>query len=240
MTIMARRLTCAGALTTLMLLGACSMMPTAYPTVSSPPPSGTHVRLMRGLGGAALSPGVDQIAASAAKIHGVTLVKVYEYTQTQQIADEINAEGLDIKEVIGGYSCGANASPVVASGVSRSIDMLTVIQASEWCGGVPIPKNVKRAQETYNPDCAQTAGLGCKELELGPGFNPANFTVIIRPDCHPCADVNPDAQADMLRAISSVANPAPTTLAHSFLAPSRAPARKHQVNRVVLYHGQHL
>lgn len=190
---------------------------------------------MRGLGGAALSPGVDQIAALVAKLPGVTQVQVYEYTQAAQIAAEVSAEPSTVKEVIGGYSCGANASPVAAAAASpRVIAMVAVIQASRWCGGTPLTPNVLKAQETYNPNCADTFGLGCKELDVGPGFDPANLTIIVRPDCHPCADVNPDAQNDIVLAVRSVTN---ASAAKKFAAVRgrRVPGA---VNRIIRYRGQ--
>ena len=215
-------------------LCGCADMVSSFRTTPASAVVGTHVRLMRGLGGAALSPGVDQIGAMAAKINGVTLVKVYDYTDTQQIADEVNAEPSSIKEVIGGYSCGANASPVAASGVRRTINMVAVIQASVWCGGVPLGKNVLAAQETYNPNCAQTAGLGCKLLDLGPGFNPSHFTVIDRPDCHPCADVDPNAQADIIAAIRSVTSP----LASAKFSAARGISVPGAIHRITRHNGQ--
>lgn len=214
-------------------LAACAGSITTVIPPTPNPIKGTHVRLMRGLGGAALSPGVDQIAAMAAKVPGVTLVRVYEYFQTQQIADEVNAEPMSVREVIGGYSCGANASPVAAAGLNRTVDMVTVIQASLWCGGTALGTNVLAAQETYNDNCAETAGLGCKLLDMAPGFNPNHFTVILRPDCHPCADVDPDAQNDMILAIKRVTNP---TVAHKFGSTGSPMAGS--THLLIRYHGQ--
>lgn len=212
-----------------------SAIPVPSPVITST--AGTHVRLMRGLGGAALSPGVDQIATLAAKVPGVTLVRVYEYTQAAQIAAEVSAEPLTVNEVIGGYSCGANSSPVAAADAAkRRIEMVTVIQASLWCGGTPLTSNVMRAQETYNPNCLATGGLGCKELDVGPGFNPSNLTIIVRPDCHPCADVDPDAQNDMILAIRSVAN-AVASQKYGAARGARVPGA---VNHVTRYRGQPL
>lgn len=188
----------------LLLLG-CAGGITNYPTLTVSADTGTHVRLLRTLGGEAASPGIDEIAAMEAKLPGVTLVKVYEYYQTQQVADEVNAEPLTVKEVIEGGSCGANAAPVAAAGIRRRVDEVAVIQASVLCGGLsPLGLNVSAAQETYNPICPETLWLGCALLNLGPGFNPSNFTVIERDDCHPCAFVNPDAKNDMVDAVRKV------------------------------------
>lgn len=195
--------------------------------------TGTHVYLERGLGGYALGPGVDEIGQLATKIPGVTRVVVTEYTQGQAIANFANADPTSVHVVIGGYSCGANSAPGTAAAVARPVDMLPVIQASLWCGDYPITKNVRRAQETYNPTCIQTAGLGCKLLSLGPGFDPANFTVIDRPNCHPCADTDPDAQNDVLDAIRSVTNPMAMTRYRAVLG-----LKQHEVRHITRYHGE--
>lgn len=202
--------------------------------VDTAPDTGTHVRLLRTMGGELASPGIDEIAAQEAKLPGVTLVKVYEYTQTQQVADEISAEPASVREVIEGGSCGANASPVAAAGTRHVIAMVAVIQASEWCGGLtPLGANVLAAQETYNPDCADTLGLGCAIMTTGPGFPPSRFTVIVRPDCHPCAFVNPDAQADMVDAVRSVT----TASGRLALRVGKTPGR---INFIVRHHGERI
>ena len=197
--------------------------------------TGTHVYLERGLGGYALGPGVDEIGQLAAKIPGVTRVVVTEYTQGQDIADLANQDPSSVAVVIGGSSCGANGAPGTAAAVARTVQMLPVIQASLWCGNFPIPKQVHKAQETYNPTCAQTAGLGCKLLEPGPGFNPANFTVIDRPDCHPCADTDPDAQNDMLDAIRSVTNKGASIRYGAVVKPKLS-----GIQHITRYHGQRI
>lgn len=214
-----------------LFLAACATSSGTVPVTDPSATSGTHVRLMYGMGGEALSPGIDTIGAKAAQIPGVTMVKLYDFTATQQIADEVNAEPLTVKEVIVGYSCGANAAPVVGAGITRSVDAIAVIQASIWCVGTAISANVKFAQETYNPVCWQTIGLGCKLLDLGPGFNPNNFLVIDRPDCHPCADTDPNAQADVLSAITRVASGASMKLKETLRVPGA-------INHITRYNGQ--
>ena len=222
------------------LLSACATTPsgpspygvTTYLDVSAT--TGTHVYLERGLGGYALGPGVDEIGQLAMKIPGVTRVVVAEYTQGQNIADLANADPPTVRVVVGGYSCGANGAPGTAAAIARSVDMLPVIQASLWCGNYPITRNVLKAQETYNPQCVQTAGLGCMLLTTGPGFNPSNFTVIDRPDCHPCADTDPDAQNDMVLAIKSV-----TSIAASHkMAIAFGRHVPGAINHVTRYHNQ--
>lgn len=179
------------------LVGCAGMTPYLNGSATS----GTHVYLMRGMGPSVWSYGVDQIGAAAAKIPGVTKVAVYDYTQDQTIVDQIAADPPAVRVMVGGYSCGANTTTVVGAAVKRLIQMIAVIQASVWCGGTYLTPNVLKVQETYNPNFAETFGLGAYQLQPGPGFNPANLTLIDRPDCHPCADTDPDAQNDVLDAI---------------------------------------
>lgn len=192
--------------------------------------SGTHVYLMRGMGPSVWSYGVDEIGQAAAKIPGVTGVAVYDYTQDQEIVDEIAVEPPSVRVVVGGYSCGANTTTVVGAAVKRLIQMIAVIQASVWCGGTYLTPNVLKVQETYNPNFAETFGLGAYQLQPGPGFNPANETFIVRPDCHPCADTDPDAQNDVLDAIREATS---EPLSVRFGAALRATPKV-----IVRYHGQ--
>ncbi len=190
----------------------------------------TRVWLMRGMGGnwGGLAPGVDNIAALERRIPGVTSVRVFEYTQTQQIADEIVRTPARVNVVIGGYSCGANSATVIASVMRRPVNV-EAIQASVWCGGVSLGPAVMRAQETYNPQCLWTFGLGCKKFVAGPGFH-GQLLLINRPDGHLKADDDPDAQADMVRFVRMVE-------AQRLGAKLGARARS-GTHEVVRYHGQ--
>jgi hypothetical protein len=171
--------------------------------------SGTHVTALLPLGNEVFdNGGMDNIAALAAKVPGVTRVVIYDYFQTSAAAAAISADPAGVKEVVIGFSCGANASPVVAGGTNHSVDAVAVIQVSEWCGGQALTGNVKRAQETYNPNCFDTGGLGCGKLVPGPAFNASNLTFIERPDCHTCSDHDPDAINDIILAVKAVASPA--------------------------------
>lgn len=167
----------------------------------------TRVWLFRGMGGnwGGLAPGVDQIAAKERRIPGVTSVRVFEYYQTQQVANEISHTPSPVKVVVGGYSCGANSATVVANAFHRPI-YVEGIQASVWCGSYWITPNVPRAQETLNSRCWRTVGLGCRQYAPAPGTNPGVITIIDRPDGHLYADDDPDAQADMVRFVSRVQN----------------------------------
>lgn len=191
-------------------------------------PAETRVWLMRGMGGnwGGLAPGVDNIAALERRIPGVTSVRVFEYYQTQQIADEIVRTPLRVNVVIGGYSCGANSATVIASVMRRPVNV-EAIQASTWCGGVPLGAAVARAQETYNPQCLWTFGLGCKKYVAGPGFR-GQLLLVNRPDGHLKADDDPDAQADMVRFVRAVE-------AQKLGA---ARIRSSGVHEIVRYHGQ--
>jgi hypothetical protein len=193
--------------------------------------SGTHVHELLPFGGESLDAGgMDAIGAKVAKIQGVTRVDVFEYYQTQDVANEIMATPSGVRQVIVGFSCGANAAPVVAAAIQRPIAGVFVIQPSTWCGGGPVSANVQRAQETYNPACGETFGLGCKLLDLAPGFNPSNFTVIQRPDCHICSDRDPDAVNDIVLAVRSV-----TTPRAGLRFGARVPGA---INVLVRHHGQ--
>lgn len=186
-------------------LFGCAGTTTYLQTVNAT--AGVFVRLMRGMGPSAWSYGVDDIGQRAAKIPNVAYVSVSDYTQDQQIADAVDADPPGAVEIVGGYSCGANASTVIGTAVKRNL-YIVVIQPSDWCGGTYLTPNVLRAQETYNPMFAETAGLGAYQLQPGPGFPASRLTLVDRPDCHLCADTDPDAQNDVLDFISSVASPA--------------------------------
>jgi hypothetical protein len=165
------------------------------------------VWLMYGWGDnfAGTSSGIDDIAARARSIPGVSSVNVRNYWETQRVFDEVVASPTNHRVVLGGYSCGLNAATVVARGLwSAGHHVATVvgIQQSVWCGGDALESNVKYGQSTFNADCRQTWGLGCKPLEPAPSFL-GRIVNINRPDSHGAADNDPDAQRDVLRAIAA-------------------------------------
>jgi hypothetical protein len=220
----------------LSLLGGC--VPGSLPVdlvknISST--TGTHVTALLPMGNEVLdNGGIDNIAALLAQNPGITRVQIYDYYQTQAAADAISADLPTVKEAIIGFSCGANAAPVVAAGTPHLVDVIAVIQVSEWCGGTPLTNNVLRAQETYNPNCLDTGGLGCGKLVPGPDFNPSNLTFIERPDCHICSDHDPDAINDVVLAVKAVTNPIASHKLNTSLG-KRAPGA---TNTIVRYHGQ--
>ena len=128
----------------------------------------------------------------------------------QDTANEIMAAPPGDRIVISGYSCGANGSTTIAYGINphRRVDV-AVIQESLYCGGYSLLGNVNRAQETYAAGlwgCLVTLGFGCKEMQAGPGFA-GQLVLIDRPDLHPWADDDPNAQNDIL---SFIAGTTPT------------------------------
>lgn len=174
--------------------------------------AGTRVWFHYGWGDNAFgsSSGVNEMAAAAATIPGVTQVTIHNYWQTQQTADEIMAAPPGDRIVISGYSCGANSSTTIAYGINphRKVDV-AVIQESLYCGGYPLAGNVNRAQETYAQGltgCIITLGFGCKTMTAGAGFT-GQLVLIDRPDLHSWADTDPNAQNDIL---SFIAGTTPT------------------------------
>jgi hypothetical protein len=180
------------------LLSAVSVVPAL---------AGTRVWLMYGWGDNAFgsSSGIDEIAARARNIPGVTQVNVRNYWDTQTIYNEVVASPTTDRIVLGGYSCGANSATVVARAlwqVHRTAHTIANIQMSLWCGGDALESNVIYGQGTYNADCAQTLGLGCKPLEGAPSFL-GHIVNINRPDRHGAADNDPATQDDVLKAIAA-------------------------------------
>jgi hypothetical protein len=148
--------------------------------------AGTRVWLMYGWGDNAFgtSSGIDQIAAQARTIPGVTQVNVRNYWDTQTIYNEVMASPSGDRIVLGGYSCGLNSATVVARGLwqaSRAVSTVVGIQQSVWCGGDALEGNTRYGQSTFNADCRQTWGLGCKPLEGAPSFT-GRIVNINRPD----------------------------------------------------------
>jgi len=174
----------------------------------------TNVWLFYGLGGQWTSPGIDQIARKARTLSGVGRVATYNYTQTQQVYNEILASPPGDQVVIVGYSCGGNSAAVVSSSLPRP-NYIAGIQPSLWCGSYSTAANTRVAQDTY-ASCAMTWGLGCAKY-----YGAAQKIVLIeRPDLHPDADTDPNTQADVLGLIYAVANPSRAHFAINRLARS--------------------
>ena len=173
----------------------------------TPATAGTRVWLMYGWGDnfAGSSSGIDEIAARARNIPGVVQVNVRNYWDTTTIYNEVLASPSSDRIVLGGYSCGLNSATVVARALwqaGRKAHTVTGIQQSAWCGGDALESNVHYGQSTYNAECWQTFGLGCKPLEPAPSFT-GQIVNINRPERHGYADNDPLAQDDVLKAIAA-------------------------------------
>lgn len=199
--------------------------------MSFPAFGGTRVWNLTGWGPQVWSEGIFQIAAKEKAIPGVTYIRVYQWFETQRVADEMMASPPGDNLIVVGYSCGANSATTIAYGLIGHRTVYPIgIQESLWCGGYDLGSNVPNAQETYG-GCLLTLGFGCKQFAPGPGFN-GHIVLIKRPDLHPWADTDPDAQRDVLSAIATIANP---QLKRAYAARLK---RTPRVNVVTKYHGQ--
>lgn len=162
------------------------------------------VYLFDGLGGAPTSPGVAQIAAQLAALPGVQVRGefLYDGGETAVQAD-IHALPSSVKAVIFGYSCGVQSTATVANAVAPRPIYLAAIQGSVYCAPAPLGANVVAAQETYNANCIATGGLGCAAYQAGPELPAGRITLIERPDSHGEADIDPDAQRDVVRFVQA-------------------------------------
>jgi hypothetical protein len=168
-----------------------------------PAQAGTKVWGFRGWGPAGWSEGVDQIAAQARTIPNVISVRVFPYTYTQQVANEIAATPHGTRIVVYGYSCGGNSATLIGTAFAghRNINAVLGMQPSLWCGGTPnLTQNVGYAQNTYAP-CWMTLGLGCQQWS-----GARRLYQIERPEWHGQADTDYDYQQDVLSAINTVAS----------------------------------
>ncbi len=200
---------------------------------ATPVLAGTRVWNLYGWGDNAFgsSSGINEIAAKERAIPGVTYIRVYNYWQTQQVANEMMVAPSSDNLIVVGYSCGANSATTIAYGLQGHRTVYPIgIQESLWCGGYPLGSNVRYAQETY-AGCLLTLGFGCKQYAAGLGFT-GHIVLIKRPDLHPMADTDPDAQRDVLAAIATIANP---QLKHAYAARLRHTPR---VSVITRYHGQ--
>ena len=171
--------------------------------LASPSVAATDVWFLYGWGPPAWSSGVDQMARRARTLSGVgTVHGPYSYYETQRVYDEINAAPAEHHIVISGYSCGANAATVIGTALHRH-HYIAGIQPSLWCGSYSTTSSTLAAQDTYNSNCLQTLGFGCAAYHGGA----QKILLIDRPDLHPQADNDPNAQRDVLGLIYAVANP---------------------------------
>jgi hypothetical protein len=183
------------------------------------------VWLFYGLGGAWMSPGIDQIAAKLRAIPGVTVRGPYHWDQWRAVVPAIKAAPAGVLKATAGYSCGNQGATGAAVSSGVPIAMVAGIQASLFCPPVPLSRNIAAAQETYNADCWATIGLGCAAFNAAPGFPASRLTFIQRPDSHGYADLDPDAQNDVIRAVKAVMTAKP-----------KARRREGNVPRLIIRH----
>jgi hypothetical protein len=211
--------------------------------LTSPAEAGTKVWGFRGAGFEAWSQGVDQIAEQARHIPNVTSVAVYNYYETQAVFDQINAAKVADRRVriaLYGYSCGANASVVVANAIRGNVNEVLGMQPSIWCGGGVVNnlnRNIGYGQNTFS---WATGGLGAQQWS-----GARRLTQIERRAQHLQADTDPAYQQDVLGAIDYLAN-------YQVAPPPCDPARHHchahtlivhrtpggEVRGILVHHGQ--
>jgi hypothetical protein len=149
------------------------------------------------------SSGVDQIAAQARRIPGVTSVQVMNWHETQRAANLIMSKPRSHRIVLYGYSCGANSISTIAYGLNAAHRALDIagIQPSVWCGGHPITRNVHHAWQVYS-GCIRTLGLGCRRYRHAEGNNVTEIEAVHRWQSHFWVDTDPDVQRDVLTVIA--------------------------------------
>lgn len=189
------------ALAATLALAACAVGGAYVP----PPQDGeaADVYIKYGLGGYSLGynlgPGQGTLGDQIQSKYGsrVRIAGYYQFQdQLYQLIDETPAS---IKVIVIGNSCGAVTAPFDAAQSSRTVDAVMGIQPStDGCEGDfsptnPIPANVRFALDTYNPNCAETFGLGC---QLYTAKAPTKLTIVQRPDLHPA--LSQDSFTDVL------------------------------------------
>lgn len=206
------------------------------PLVPLPGNEQADIWIQYGVGGYTTSygmgPGANSLAGLIQHTFGSTVRIIGFYQWTDDVASAMSAVPPSKKAMLFTYSCSASMGPLNTAKVTRAVDLLGGYQASEWCGGGQLAKNVRWAIETYNPNCFDTAGLGCWLWPQGPGFIPGHLTVVQRYDLHPYADLDPDAWNDSIGAMKRVLNPS--------LMAKRTPMDDYKVNFVTRHRGQRL
>lgn len=167
--------------------------------LATPAHAATDVWLFYGAGPHFFSTGVDAIARWARHTRGVTSVHVSDYRDTQAAYDFLRAQPSDHRIVVGGYSCGSNASLVVAGSLTRTVH-LAILQPSIWCGRYPATGNMRLLQNTYS---FGTLGLGAYTPD-GPAQQIIN---IDRRNAHLRGDNDRDSQRDVLAVVTATADP---------------------------------
>lgn len=164
------------------------------------------VWLFYGLGGSATSPGVDTIANQLRHEEGVVVRGAFAYEAWRQVAAQVRAAPRAAPKVLVGYSCGVGATAWAAAQAGVPVDKIIGIQGSLYCPPNPLTANVRDAVEIYNPNCAETFGLGCAVYRAGPHYK-GHIKLIQRELSHGQADLDPIAQRDVLEAVRSLVQP---------------------------------
>lgn len=214
----------------LFLLASCAGQ---FPPVNVTVPANTRavVWLFYGLGDAITSPGIPEIGQKLSAIPGVYVAGYFSSSlpdQSSQVAALVTNAPANVIKIIVGYSCGVGATGEVADDVSVPVYVVG-IQGSLYCPPPPLNANVIAAQETLNEDCSETLGLGCAQYTAGPGFPAGRITLINRPDSHGEADIDVDAQSDVVRFVQSTLNAS---------AKLRRPANDNHIHIIVRHKGQ--
>ena len=212
-------------------LSAC-----ATQSYTPPPMDGEQadVYFKYGLGGVAfgynLGPGPGTLGDQISAKYG-SRVRIAGYYQFQdQLYELLNHTPANIKVVIIGNSCGAVTAPFDAAQTKRTVDAVMGIQPStdgcegDFSGTNPIPSNVRFALDTYNPNCAETLGLGC---QLYTATSKTKLTIVQRPDLHPA--LSQDSFNDVLSEMALVMS-----------ASSKFGARHGVTELLVRYHNQRI
>lgn len=135
--------------------------------------SAVYAFISFGLYGAAMDPASGEVQLVArCKAIGVNVMgSPYQWSDIQLIVDQIMGLSLGVKIAVGGDSLGANEAPAIAQALvgKRDIDLLFGFQRSEYGVQVPVPHNVIKAINVYNPIWIETGGLGDDPWTLAPG-----------------------------------------------------------------------
>jgi hypothetical protein len=153
--------------------------------VCSPVSAKTFVGVLYPLFGPAAAIGLVELADELKSIPDVE-VATYQYQSWPSLVDDINRRAKGTHILIVGYSFGANNAILVAQHTDH-VDSIIALQPSMFTSTPPVPGNVARVIEIYNPNRWMTfGGMGSQKLEG------ANIKYIENNDLHPAAQFNSD------------------------------------------------
>jgi hypothetical protein len=153
--------------------------------VCSPVSAKTFVGFLYPLFGPAAAIGLVELADELKSIPDVE-VATYQYQSWPSLVDEINHQPKGTHILIVGYSLGANSAVLVAQHADH-VDSIIALQPSMFTSTPPVPGNVARVIEIYNPNRWMTfGGMGSQKLQG------ANIQYIENNDSHPAAQFNSD------------------------------------------------